>query len=201
MENLFINKAKPILKKVSNELEELRNLAIDEIVTKLLKSKKANEYYKLNNNKYDLIVKVYGSVEADAIIMEQIYVLLDDFYSEIPLESSISKKSDWIGEFKLPELPNVRFSNEKHRELFNRFEYENLSTYEPYRDNDVFQSKLDMIIKTEYLGIYYEGGNFFSHFFMDDYGLYEIVVESTYKGLCINSIIIRRDDDYLIEED
>ena len=59
MENLFINKAKPILKKVSNELEELRNLAIDEIVTKLLKSKKANEYYKLNNNKYDLIVNEY----------------------------------------------------------------------------------------------------------------------------------------------
>ncbi|MBP5643528.1 MAG: hypothetical protein J6X10_04800 [Bacteroidales bacterium] len=98
--------------------------------------------------------------------------------------------------FVLPKLPNIRFSNKKRRELIKQFGYENSSTYEPYRDESEFGQILDDILKTNYLGIYYQGSGYFSHYFMDDNGLYEIVVEDMLSGLCINCIFIRRDDDY-----
>ena len=190
------NKAKLILKNVSKELEELRNLAIDEVSNKLLNVRKANDYKKLNQEKYDLIAYAYGKDEADQIIMEEIYELLDDFYSEMPLKTDMYRDSKWIGKFVLPKLPNIRFSNKKRRELIKQFGYENSSTYEPYRDESKFGQILDDILKTNYLGIYYQGSGYFSHYFMDDNGLYEIVVENTLSGLCINYIFIRRDDDY-----
>jgi len=190
------NKAKLILKNVSKELEELRNLAIDEVSNKLLNVRKATDYKKLNQEKYDLIAYAYGKDEADQIIMEEIYELLDDFYSEMPLKTDMYRDSKWIGKFVLPKLPNIRFSNKKRRELIKQFGYENSSTYEPYRDESKFGQILDDILKTNYLGIYYQGSGYFSHYFMDDNGLYEIVVENTLSGLCINYIFIRRDDDY-----
>ena len=190
------NKAKLILKNVSKELEELRNLAIDEVSNKLLNVRKAIDYKKLNQEKYDLIAYAYGKDEADQIIMEEIYELLDDFYSEMPLKTDMYRDSKWIGKFVLPKLPNIRFSNKKRRELIKQFGYENSSTYEPYRDESKFGQILDDILKTNYLGIYYQGSGYFSHYFMDDNGLYEIVVENTLSGLCINYIFIRRDDDY-----
>lgn len=190
------NKAKLILKNVSKELEELRNLAIDEVSNKLLNVRKATDYKKLNQEKYDLIAYAYGKDEADQIIMEEIYELLDDFYSEMPLKTDMYRDAKWIGKFVLPKLPNIRFSNKKRRELIKQFGYENSSTYEPYRDESEFGQILDDILKTNYLGIYYQGSGYFSHYFMDDNGLYEIVVEDMLSGLCINCIFIRRDDDY-----
>ena len=190
------NKARLILKNVSKELEELRNLAIDEVSNKLLNVRKATDYKKLNQEKYDLIAYAYGKDEADQIIMEEIYELLDDFYSEMPLKTDMYRDVKWIGKFVLPKLPNIRFSNKKRRELIKQFGYENLSTYEPYRDESKFGQILDDILKTNYLGIYYQGSGYFSHYFMDDNGLYEIVIENTLSGLCINCILIRRDDDY-----
>ena len=196
------NKAKEVLDSISKELEQLRSIAIDEILNNLFKKKKkALEYYKRNKNKYEVISMVYGNDGADAVIMEEIYDLLDDYYCGMPLEERTTKNISWIGRFKLPELPSIIFSGKKRRELIREFGYDDAKIYEPYRDEKDFGQVLDSLLKTKYLGIFYQGANYFSHNFLEEEAFYEVVIQVTDRGYVIDSIIVRRKDDFFFEED
>ena len=57
------------------------------------------------------------------------------------------------------------------------------------------------LLKTKYLGIFYQGANYFSHYFLEEEAFYEVVIQVTDRGYVIESIIVRRKDDFFFEED
>ncbi len=190
---------KELLNRMSNDLDELRNIAIDEIANDILKSKMAKAFYEKNKNKYDLIVYRYGKREADLIIEDYIKDMLDEYYSKI--ETNV-KKCNWIGEFKLLNLPYKRLSNFEIRNLYEKFEYSNIQILNPYKDHDKVLKIFSTIKDLCYLGISYDFNESFRYYFISSSNetLYEFLIDDLENGYVLDSIRIKNND-YLIEDD
>ena len=190
---------KELLNKMSKDLDELRNIAIDEIANDILKSKRAKAFYEKNKNKYDLIVYRYGKREADLIIEEYIKDILDEYYSKI--ETNVIK-TNWIGEFKLLNLPYKRLSNFEIRNLYEKFEYSDIKILNPYKDHDKVLKLFSKIKDLIYLGISYDFNESFRYYFSSSKNetLYEFLIDDLENGYVLDSIRIKNND-YLIEDD
>lgn len=190
---------KELLNRMSNDLDELRNIAIDEIANDILKSKRAKAFYEKNKNKYDLIVYRYGKREAHLIIEEYIKDILDDYYSKI--ETNVIK-TNWIGEFKLLNLPYKRISNFEIRNLYKKFEYSDIKILNPYKDHDKVLKIFSKIKDLCYLGISYDFNESFRYYFISSNNetLYEFLIDDLENGYVLDSIRIKNND-YLIEDD
>ncbi len=188
-----------LLNRMSNDLDELRNIAIDEIANDILKSKRAKAFYKKNKNKYDLIVYRYGKREAELIIEEYIKDILDEYYSKI--ETNVIK-TNWIGEFKLLNLPYKRLSNFEIRNLYEKFEYSDIKILNPYKDHDKVLKIFSTIKDLCYLGISYDFNESFRYYFItsNNETLYEFLIDDLENGYVLDSIRIKTND-YLIEDD
>ena len=190
---------KELLNRMSKDLDELRNIAIDEIAEDILKSKRAKAFYEKNKNKYDLIVYRYGKREAHLIIEEYIKDILDDYYSKI--ETNVIK-TNWIGEFKLLNLPYKRISNFEIRNLYEKFEYSDIKILNPYKDHDKVLKLFSKIKDLIYLGISYDFNESFRYYFISSSNetLYEFLIDDLENGYVLDSIRIKNND-YLIEDD
>lgn len=190
---------KELLNRMSKDLDELRNIAIDEIANDILKSKRAKAFYEKNKNKYDLIVYRYGKREAHLIIEEYIKDILDDYYSKI--ETNVIK-TNWIGEFKLLNLPYKRLSNFEIRNLYEKFEYSDIEILNPYKDHDKVLKIFSKIKNLSYLGISYDFNESFRYYFISSSNetLYEFLIDDLENGYVLDSIRIKNND-YLIEGD